>query len=282
MFLRGLGSYVDVTTHPGWTGRPETSYRPSLTRIAPRSVTQQNCAPVSPIPETAPDGTRHILYSADSITELACLCPTDLSLAATAEDERGGASSTGVSKELRTRVPAPSTVRHGSLTSASGTSGEPGADPTGGRVAVVWLQSWEDGPLNSGPDCPGWSTHNLTSRTFGCQVTIYITQLSSKLYRIGVIRAPGRVFDAGPLINGMVLSQRCLSSFVRQTVCNIARCRRLASDQFQPPHVKRQYRVFELGQTCRLRTDPLGTTNQMNRVTTVKPEILLDLFTVAS
>ncbi|TPP64195.1 Ral GTPase-activating protein subunit beta, partial [Fasciola gigantica] len=279
-FLRRLGSYVDVSTHPGWTGRPETSYRPSLAPISPRSTSKPQS--LNPIPDAAPDGTRQILYAADSITELACLCPTDLSLIIGADDERSCASSTGLPKSVPPRISGPISGRHGSVVGTS--SGEPGADPTGGRVAVVWLQHWQDGPLNSGPDCPGSSIQNLTSQTFGCPVTIYISQLSSKLYRVGVIRAPGRVFDAGPLISGMVLSKRCLSSFVRQTVCNIARCRRLASDQFQPPHVRRQYRVFELGQTCRLRVDSLVTNNQKARVAThaiVKPETLLGLFTAA-
>ncbi|KAF6780210.1 hypothetical protein AHF37_00600 [Paragonimus kellicotti] len=82
-------------------------------------------------------------------------------------------------------------------TTVSG-AGEIGADPTGGRVAVVWLERWEDGPITSGPDGPGWATHHITNQLFHCPVTIYVHPLSSKLYPNRRVTCPGSCVRGRP------------------------------------------------------------------------------------
>ncbi|CAH8438174.1 unnamed protein product [Dicrocoelium dendriticum] len=270
LLLKNIGSTVSLADHPGWTGRIETSYRAVCARLDSDETKVAET-------DTVPDGLSFIIYTSDALTELACICPTDLSMSSVPKsaDNAGGPSDGSYSSSS---VPG-SVFQRNVHQQTTSSVGDPGADPTGGRVALVWLERWDDCPVDHGPDCPGWTVHNMTTQLFNCPVTIYIHQLSSKLYRIGMLRAPGRVFDAGPLQTGLVLSARSLGSFVRQTVSNLAQRRRLASDQFQPPHVKRKHRISELEQICRQwysskqeeRTAPTG----------VRPDVLIQLLTPA-
>ncbi|TGZ74787.1 hypothetical protein CRM22_000754 [Opisthorchis felineus] len=277
-FIRKLGSFVEVAKHPGWTGCIETSYHAvdtSVGFIADPTVSSKSTATT---PLSAPDGHEFIVYSADALTEFACVCPSDYYLAPVTSFEPEKAE---ISRRASMFADPPTGGAHRLAQQQSSTtmSGEPGGDPTGGRVAAVWLEHWEDGPVTAGPDNPGWAIQQMTSQLFGCPVTIYIHPLSSKLYRVGVLRAPGRVFDAGPLINGSVLSHRVLGSFVRQTVTNISRRRRLASDQFQPPHVRRKHRICELEQAYRTQ---LSRSQSIAKETCYCPQVVLKLFTAAA
>ena len=56
---------------------------------------------------------------------------------------------------------------------------------------------------------------------------------------------------ATPLVDGMVLSRRCLGAFVRQTALNNANRRRLDMDAHHPPHVRRKIKVQEVVQKYR-------------------------------
>ncbi|KAA3674493.1 uncharacterized protein DEA37_0000065, partial [Paragonimus westermani] len=276
-FMQGLGAFVEISRHPGWTGSLETSYCAVDNHIGMCADATRSMF-ASKVPNSTPDGHQFILYSADAISEFACICPSDFPPSSTIADEsRCGVTQKRPSTDYtagsqRSLGPQPTTV--------SG-AGEIGADPTGGRVAVVWLERWEDGPITSGPDGPGWATHHMTYQLFHCPVTIYVHPLSSKLYRIGVLRAPGRVYEAGPLQNGLVLSARCLTSFVRQTVANVARRRRLASDQFQPPHVRRRYRISELDQLYRQRQASRNSSKSTLAFRNV-PEVIVELFSAAA
>ena len=60
---------------------------------------------------------------------------------------------------------------------------------------------------------------------------------------------------AGPLVDGHVVSRRCLATLVRQTALNMCRRRRLESDAFQPPHVQRKLRIQDLSAKYRHRMD---------------------------
>ncbi|KAG5451457.1 Ral GTPase-activating protein subunit beta [Clonorchis sinensis] len=277
-FIRNLGSFVEVAKHPGWTGCIETSYHAVDTSVGFTADPTVSSRSTVTTPSSAPDGHELIVYSADALTEFACVCPSDYYLAPVTSFEPEKAE---ISRRASMLADPPTGGTHRLVQQQSSTtvSGEPGGDPTGGRVAVVWLENWEDGPVTAGPDNPGWAIQQMTSQLFGCPVTIYIHPLSSKLYRVGVLRAPGRVFDAGPLINGSVLSHRVLGSFVRQTVTNISRRRRLASDQFQPPHVRRKHRICELEQAYRTQ---LSRSQSIAKQTSYCPQVVLKLFTAAA
>nr|CAH8840703.1 unnamed protein product [Trichobilharzia regenti] len=242
-FLSGIGRFKDIHNHPGWTGNLQTSYHTSDEYSVPNHSNQtKNC-----LFEQCPDGIQSIIYYADAMTELACICPTDKFYKDEEKNEFRRFSKTSRSRAASENL---SNITRGTNQGAVGV-GEIGADPTGGRVAVVWLERWEDGPMHCGPDEVGMQIQNVTSQKFDCPVTIYIHPLSSGLCRIGIMRLQGRTFEAGPLQTGLILSQRCLSSFVRQTVINLSRRRRLASDSFQPPHVRRSHELFRLAEANR-------------------------------
>ncbi|CAH8487950.1 unnamed protein product [Schistosoma turkestanicum] len=237
-FLSGIGCIKTISDHPGWTGNLQTSYRVSTNHC---NSTKKNLHI-----DHCPDGIQSIIYYADAMTELACICPTN--------KFNGNEEKTETNRLLKNTRYRTASENIANVTRGTGQSvvgmGEVGADPTGGRVAVVWLERWEDGPMHCGPGI-GMNIQNMTCKTFDCPVTIYIHPLSSGLCRIGIMRMHGRTFEAGPLQNGFVLSQRCLSSFVRQTVINLSRRRRLASDSFQPPHVRRSHELFKLAEANR-------------------------------
>ena len=56
---------------------------------------------------------------------------------------------------------------------------------------------------------------------------------------------------ATPLVDGMVVSRRCLGAFVRQTALNSASRRRLDAESYNPPSVRRRLKVQELVQKYR-------------------------------
>ncbi|CAH8524082.1 unnamed protein product [Heterobilharzia americana] len=242
-FLSGIGHFKNVLGHPGWTGSLQTSYHTSNDCLIPNQFNQGKDVHFY----HCPDGNQSIIYYADPMTELACICPTDKFYKNEEKIEYRRISKTTRSHMASENL---SNTTRGTNQSAVGV-GEVGADPTGGRVAVVWLERWEDGPMHCGPDGVGMQIQNMTSQKFDCPVTIYIHPLSSGLCRVGIMRLKGRTFEAGPLQCGLVLSQRCLSSFVRQTVINLSRRRRLASDSFQPPHVRRSHELFRLAEANR-------------------------------
>ncbi len=56
---------------------------------------------------------------------------------------------------------------------------------------------------------------------------------------------------ATPLVDGMIVSRRCLGPLVRQTALNVAARRRLEVDSYHPPHVRRKIKVQEIVQKYR-------------------------------
>ncbi|CAH8516547.1 unnamed protein product [Schistosoma haematobium] len=270
-FLSGIGCIKDISDHSGWTGNLQTSYRTSNGYLVTGHCNQTKNIHA----DHCPDGIQSIIYYADAITELACICPTNQFYG---NEENSDSNRSLKSTRYRTASEIITNITRGTSQSAVG-MGEVGADPTGGRVAVVWLERWEDGPMHYEPGV-GTNIQNMTSKNFDCPVTIYVHPLSSGLCRVGIMRLQGRTFEAGPLQNGSVLSQRCLSSFVRQTVINLSRRRRLASDSFQPPHVRRSHELFRLAEANRkiVRVQPSSSGNKTNTYSCNTANIVRSLF----
>ncbi|RTG86754.1 uncharacterized protein DC041_0010265 [Schistosoma bovis] len=270
-FLSGIGCIKDISDHSGWTGNLQTSYRTSNGYLVTGHCNQTKNIHA----DHCPDGIQSIIYYADAITELACICPTNQFYG---NEENSDSNLSLKSTRYRTASEIITNITRGTSQSAVG-MGEVGADPTGGRVAVVWLERWEDGPMHYEPGV-GTNIQNMTSKNFDCPVTIYVHPLSSGLCRVGIMRLQGRTFEAGPLQNGSVLSQRCLSSFVRQTVINLSRRRRLASDSFQPPHVRRSHELFRLAEANRkiVRVQPSSSGNKTNTYSCNTANIVRSLF----
>lgn len=78
---------------------------------------------------------------------------------------------------------------------------------------------------------------------------IFVHALQSGLFRIhmkGGTSSSSKISLAIPLVDGIVVSRRSLGTLVRQCVVNMHRRRRLDSDVYQPPHVKRRLKIQEI------------------------------------
>ncbi|CDQ88940.1 unnamed protein product, partial [Oncorhynchus mykiss] len=75
---------------------------------------------------------------------------------------------------------------------------------------------------------------------------IFIHPLRTGLFRIRLHGALGKFSMVVPLVDGMVVSRRSLGFLVRQTVINACRRKRLESDSYNPPHVRRKQKIAEV------------------------------------
>lgn len=91
---------------------------------------------------------------------------------------------------------------------------------------------------------------NISIRLPPCTVLIYLQLMQSGLVRVRVQHHGGTTGRgaqlATPLIDGAVVSRRSLGPLVRQTAINVSRRRRLDSDSYQPPHVRRRLKLQDI------------------------------------
>src|SRR5690349_8838909 len=92
---------------------------------------------------------------------------------------------------------------------------------------------------------------NSSPKSSECHV-IFLHSLNSGLLRVKLQAPQGRMNFATPLVDGMVVSKRVIGSLVRQTAYNMAKRKRLESDSYQPPHVRRRLKVQEMIQKYKL------------------------------
>lgn len=88
-------------------------------------------------------------------------------------------------------------------------------------------------------------------RSSDCHI-IFLHCLNSGLLRVKLQAPAGRMNFATPLVDGMVINKRVIGSLVRQTAYNMAKRKRLDSDSYQPPHVRRRLKVQEMIQKYKL------------------------------
>ncbi|XP_060069949.1 ral GTPase-activating protein subunit beta-like isoform X1 [Ylistrum balloti] len=128
------------------------------------------------------------------------------------------------------------------------------------KMFVVWLENFEDhdnfptgellGVTSTGMEHFVTTSTSSTSSTHKLQekdtFIIFIHALKNGLFRIHMQGQTNRVSMAIPLVDGMVVSRRVLGTMVRQTSINICRRKRLESELYQPPHVRRKHRIQEI------------------------------------
>ncbi|GFO11933.1 ral GTPase-activating protein subunit beta, partial [Plakobranchus ocellatus] len=150
------------------------------------------------------------------------------------------------------------------------------------KVLVVWLESFEDHenfpvaellPVTStGQEQQGSvSTGSGTASTFASTSSsqqkppekdiyiIFIHALQNSLFRLHLVeyeKTQSKMAMAIPLVDGMVVSRRTLGSLVRQTAINICRRRRLESESYQPPHVRRKLKIQDMVSKYRCTLSP--------------------------
>ncbi|CAH1262037.1 RALGAPB [Branchiostoma lanceolatum] len=273
-FLRSLGWPVEVGRHPGWTGHVSTSWK----LAADDDVFDDSTPVVDGTGGSLFNGDKQVLYYGDISSEVAFVVPSG-SRQGNCRDQvpdkqavdrtstQGDAMATGAgpSRNLTLEVagvdPSPGAVGPGPDTPTchgrrrqlpSRANMHVGPDT---KVLVIWVESYddiEDFPLEdllsectTGMDYAS-STSSLGSRPGMEAFVIFIHPLKTGLFRVNMHGPAGRVSKAIPLVDGMVVSRRALGALVRQTAINICHRRRLDTDTYQPPHIRRKIKIQEV------------------------------------
>uniref|UniRef100_A0A667ZDS2 Ral GTPase-activating protein subunit beta n=1 Tax=Myripristis murdjan TaxID=586833 RepID=A0A667ZDS2_9TELE len=249
-FLLSLGWPVDVGRHPGWTGHLDTSW---LYHNNPYDIPMYEDTGGSVF-----NGEKKVLYYADALTEVAFVVPS--------LTENSGHDST-VEADTNADL-MPSLLKQPNLTlelfpnhsdnlesrSSTGKSFPLLGPET--KVFVVWVERFDDienFPLSDllAETSTGLEA-SMSNRLLEKDVPlIFIHPLKTGLFRIRLHGAVGKFSMVIPLVDGMVVSRRALGFLVRQTVINVCRRKRLESDLYNPPHVRRKQKITEIVQRYR-------------------------------
>uniref|UniRef100_A0A4W5QTX3 Ral GTPase-activating protein subunit beta n=1 Tax=Hucho hucho TaxID=62062 RepID=A0A4W5QTX3_9TELE len=265
-FLLSLGWPVEVGQHPGWTGSVYTSWKFF-------SVPTDDMVTLGDTGGGVFNGEKRVLYYADALTEIAFVVP---SLTESSAEPSENSFPTGEPDSQMDLLP--SLLKQSNLTldlfpnhSDNVAPGQrsptvkskkmpPGRTipPMGPetKVLVVWVERYDDidnFPLadllvetSTGVETTANSSTS-TRPTSGQDVqVIFIHPLRTGLFRIRLHGALGKFSMVVPLVDGMVVSRRSLGFLVRQTVINACRRKRLESDSYNPPHVRRKQKVAEV------------------------------------
>uniref|UniRef100_A0A8C7TY46 Ral GTPase-activating protein subunit beta n=1 Tax=Oncorhynchus mykiss TaxID=8022 RepID=A0A8C7TY46_ONCMY len=261
-FLMSLGWPVEVGQHPGWTGSVYTSW----------SINNHNNNGDSIQPDTGGgvfNGEKRVLYYADALTEIAFVVPS-------LTDSSGGFPTVDSDSQMEL---LPNLLKQSNLTlelfpnhsdnvapaqrspTVKSKKMPPGRTipPMGPetKVLVVWVERYDDienFPLadllvetSTGVETTANSSTSTRPTTSGQDVqVIFIHPLKTGLFRIRLHGALGKFSMVVPLVDGMVVSRRSLGFLVRQTVINACRRKRLESDSYNPPHVRRKQKIAEV------------------------------------
>nr|XP_018899097.1 PREDICTED: ral GTPase-activating protein subunit beta isoform X2 [Bemisia tabaci] len=250
--LHSLGWPVAVGSHPGWTGHVRTSWK-----ISDKNVHSSKSADQSEAVHGGClyNGKSQVLYWADASSEIAFVVPTLDSIS----------NSTQPEKDIR-RSPAQGNGRTHSPADSDNTSktSSPHISESNRKrlvnpittLMLVWLESFEDHLTFPIEDLlPYTDTGQPGSKTQDSFI-IYLHALNSGLLRVKLVGPPGRMSVATPLVDGMVISRRVAGTLVRQTALNMCRRRRLDSDSYHPPHVRRRLKIQEIANKYHIQMTP--------------------------
>ncbi|XP_063071227.1 ral GTPase-activating protein subunit beta isoform X7 [Engraulis encrasicolus] len=273
--LMSLGWPVEVGQHPGWTGSVYTSWTINTT---PNGTEHTGYTDDSdPLGETgggAFNGERRVLYYADALTEIAFVVPClNDSSAESSENSFPTADSDSQLELLPPLLKQPNLTlelypNHQDTMGPSQRSPTvkskkmpPGRSiPTLGpetKVLVVWVERFDDienFPLAELLVETSTGVETAVNTSTSCRSTfsekdvpvIFIHPLKTGLFRIKLHGAMGKFSMVIPLVDGMVVSRRSLGFLVRQTVINACRRKRLESDSYSPPHVRRKQKMADI------------------------------------
>nr|XP_023840360.1 ral GTPase-activating protein subunit beta-like isoform X4 [Salvelinus alpinus] len=275
-FLMSLGWPVEVGQHPGWTGSVYTSW-------SINNHNNNNNGDSIPPDDTITlgdtgggvfNGEKRVLYYADALTEIAFVVPSLTDSSAESSENSFPTVDSDSQMEL-----LPNLLKQSNLTlelfpnhsdnvapaqrspTVKSKKMPPGRTipPMGPetKVLVVWVERYDDienFPLadllvetSTGVETTANSSTSTRPTTSGQDVqVIFIHPLKTGLFRIRLHGALGKFSMVVPLVDGMVVSRRSLGFLVRQTVINACRRKRLESDSYNPPHVRRKQKIAEV------------------------------------
>uniref|UniRef100_A0A8C4Y9Q1 Ral GTPase-activating protein subunit beta n=1 Tax=Gopherus evgoodei TaxID=1825980 RepID=A0A8C4Y9Q1_9SAUR len=273
-FLLSLGWAVDVGKHPGWTGHVSTSW--SINSCSDEEGSEQD--EIVSSEDTGAsifNGQKKVLYYADALTEIAFVVPSPVesltdSLESNVSDQESDSNMDllpGILKQpsLTLELFPNHTDNFNSLQRLSPTSRSkklpqgrtiPPMGPET-KVSVVWVERYDDienfplsdlvSETSTGVETTSNSSTSLRSTTPEREVpVVFIHPLNTGLFRIKVQGATGKFNMVIPLVDGMIVSRRALGFLVRQTIINICRRKRLESDSYNPPHVRRKQKIADI------------------------------------
>uniref|UniRef100_A0A3Q3IWP6 Rap-GAP domain-containing protein n=1 Tax=Monopterus albus TaxID=43700 RepID=A0A3Q3IWP6_MONAL len=254
-----------IVQYPGWTGHLDTSW--SL----------NSCSDTMPEDTGGSvfNGEKKVLYYADALTEIAFVVP---SLTENSEESSVHSDST-VEADSNTDL-MPGLLKQPNFTlelfpnhsenlesakklsplvrtkrSSTGKSFPPLGPET--KVFVIWVERFDD-----------------IGRHILAPVLSGLLEKDTGLFRIRLHGAVGKFGMVIPLVDGMVVSRRALGFLVRQTVINVCRRKRLESDLYNPPHVRRKQKITEIVQRYRNKQlEPEFYTSLFHEVGEGKPHL---------
>ncbi|XP_041080434.1 ral GTPase-activating protein subunit beta-like isoform X5 [Polyodon spathula] len=273
-FLLSLGWPVDVRKHPGWTGNVFTSWSINSSNGS-ESQTQDESPTLEDTGGGIFSGEKKVLYYADALTEIAYVVPSLLDSSAESSE------SSFPTLEADSQIDLlPSLLKQSSLTlelfpnhsdnlgssqrlspTTKAKKMPPGRTmpPLGPetKVLVVWVERYDDienfplsdllAETSTGVETTTNSSTSLRPVMSEKEVPIiFIHPLKSGLFRIKLQGVAGKFSMVIPLVDGMAISRRALGFLVRQTVINVCRRKRLESDSYNPPHVRRKQKIVDI------------------------------------
>uniref|UniRef100_A0A8C0IVA9 Ral GTPase-activating protein subunit beta n=1 Tax=Chelonoidis abingdonii TaxID=106734 RepID=A0A8C0IVA9_CHEAB len=273
-FLLSLGWAVDVGKHPGWTGHVSTSW--SINSCSDEEGSEQD--EIVSSEDTGAsifNGQKKVLYYADALTEIAFVVPSPVesltdSLESNVSDQESDSNMDllpGILKQpsltlelFPNHTDNLNSSQRLSPTSRSKKLPQGRTIPPMGpetKVSVVWVERYDDienfplsdlvSETSTGVETTSNSSTSLRSTTPEREVpVVFIHPLNTGLFRIKVQGATGKFNMVIPLVDGMIVSRRALGFLVRQTIINICRRKRLESDSYNPPHVRRKQKIADI------------------------------------
>eukprot|EP00063_Salmo_salar_P012834 XP_013987669.1 PREDICTED: ral GTPase-activating protein subunit beta-like isoform X2 [Salmo salar] len=273
-FLMSLGWPVEVGQHPGWTGSVYTSWSINNNNNNGDSIPPDDTITLGDTGGGVFNGEKRVLYYADALTEIAFVVPSLTDCSAESSESSFPTVDSDSQMEL-----LPNLLKQSNLTlelfpnhsdnvapaqrspTVKSKKMPPGRTipPMGPetKVLVVWVERYDDienFPLadllvetSTGVETTANSSTSTRPTTSGQDVqVIFIHPLKTGLFRIRLHGALGKFSMVVPLVDGMVVSRRSLGFLVRQTVINACRRKRLESDSYNPPHVRRKQKIAEV------------------------------------
>ncbi|XP_040463902.1 ral GTPase-activating protein subunit beta isoform X3 [Falco naumanni] len=273
-FLLSLGWSVDVGKHPGWTGHVSTSWL--INSCSDEEGSEQDDLIISEdVGASIFNGQKKVLYYADALTEIAFVVPSPVesltdSLESSVSDQESDSNMDllpGILKQqsltlelFPNHTDNLNVSQRLSPTSRSKRMPQGRTIPPMGpetKVYVVWVERYDDienfplpdlvSETSTGVETMANSSTSLRSGIPEKEVpVIFIHPLNTGLFRIKLQGATGKFNMVIPLVDGMIVSRRALGFLVRQTVINICRRKRLESDSYNPPHVRRKQKIADI------------------------------------
>uniref|UniRef100_A0A673G8H6 Ral GTPase-activating protein subunit beta n=1 Tax=Sinocyclocheilus rhinocerous TaxID=307959 RepID=A0A673G8H6_9TELE len=263
--LLSLGWPVEVRQHPGWTG--------SVFKVSCVCVCADDSVTLGDTGGGVFNGEKRVLYYADALTEIAFVVPSLGDSSAESSEHSFPTADSDSQMEL-----LPSLLKQPNLTlelfpNHSDNMGPAQRSPTvksrklpagrtipplgpDAKVLVVWVERYDDienfpvsellAETSTGVETTVNSSASRSSSSEKDVPIIFIHPLKTGLFRVKLHGALGKFNMVIPLVDNMVVSRRSLGFLVRQTVINACRRKRLESDSYSPPHVRRKQKITEI------------------------------------